>query len=217
YECFCHRITITLPLVVQTPGNKEYLDCYQYQIGVYKVSGTFEDEGGAQRKGIGIKLMDSLYQTVLSFKCNKSPGFLSPSEIECGLAALRVLDIILEQQAAESDARNFVSVGGGITEVQRFYSSFRTAQSGLTLTKIHLNLPSEREKKKRPILLRVLACISLSQFINTSSVRGPSCRVLKACCRRRRTKYSPLVSSASGNSLNELVLMLRICVLVPLI
>ncbi|KAI3875398.1 hypothetical protein MKW98_000075 [Papaver atlanticum] len=125
---------------------------------------------------------------------------------------------ILKQQAAErgcllirqslylGDARKFVSVGGGITEVRRFHSSFHTAQSGLTLPKLRgknsmlaieqvpdtLKSTIRKRNKKRPILLRVLACLSLSQFINTSSVRA--CRVVKACCRRRRTNYSPLVS-----------------------
>ncbi|KAI3893405.1 hypothetical protein MKW92_036328 [Papaver armeniacum] len=38
-----------------------------------QVSVTFEDEGGAQSKRIGIKLMDSLYQTGLSSKwCHRN-------------------------------------------------------------------------------------------------------------------------------------------------
>ncbi|KAI3879711.1 hypothetical protein MKW92_019368 [Papaver armeniacum] len=144
----------------------------------YTVSVTSEDKGGAQIKGIGRKIMDSLYQTYCSelgwkhltydgetslytvgplprnwfefkvvleetpLKRNGSPGFDIPSEIECkrlkrcsyqatkmfkveirfarkipmqaiGLAlkgcntegavdAMRVLDIIIKQQAAES-------------------------------------------------------------------------------------------------------------------
>ncbi|MCL7039048.1 hypothetical protein MKW94_025298, partial [Papaver nudicaule] len=64
---------------------------------------------------------------------------------EGAVDALRVLDIILKQQAAErgcllvrnsfyhGDVRNFVVIGGGITGVRGFHSSFRTTQSGLTL------------------------------------------------------------------------------------
>ncbi|WCJ37485.1 Argonaute family protein [Euphorbia peplus] len=59
--------------------------------------------------------------------------------------ALRVLDIILRQQAANrgcllvrqsffhDDSRNFVEVGGGVTGVQGFHSSFHTTQGGLSL------------------------------------------------------------------------------------
>ncbi|XP_043688821.1 protein argonaute 16-like [Telopea speciosissima] len=59
--------------------------------------------------------------------------------------ALRVLDIILRQQAANSgcllvrqsffhdDVRNLTSVGGGVSGCRGFHSSFRTTQSGLSL------------------------------------------------------------------------------------
>ncbi|KAG6748707.1 hypothetical protein POTOM_048640 [Populus tomentosa] len=53
--------------------------------------------------------------------------------------ALRVLDIVLRQQAANrqsffhDDSRNFNDVGGGVTGVKGFYSSFRTTQGGLSL------------------------------------------------------------------------------------
>ncbi|XP_065875578.1 protein argonaute 16 [Euphorbia lathyris] len=59
--------------------------------------------------------------------------------------ALRVLDIVLRQQAANrgcllvrqsffhDDSRNFIEVGGGATGVQGFHSSFRTTQGGLSL------------------------------------------------------------------------------------
>ncbi|KAG8640543.1 protein argonaute 16 isoform X1 [Manihot esculenta] len=59
--------------------------------------------------------------------------------------ALRVLDIILRQQAANrgcllvrqsffhDDMRNFTDVGGGATGVRGFHSSFRTTQGGLSL------------------------------------------------------------------------------------
>ncbi|CAK7349045.1 unnamed protein product [Dovyalis caffra] len=63
----------------------------------------------------------------------------------CTQDALRVLDIILRQQAANSgcllvrqsffhdDSRNFSDVGGGVTAVKGFHSSFRTTQGGLSL------------------------------------------------------------------------------------
>ncbi|KAI3955272.1 hypothetical protein MKW98_020905, partial [Papaver atlanticum] len=54
------------------------------------------------------------------------------------------------------------------------------------------SIPGRGHDPKMEIVPKVLACLSLSQFVNTSSVRA--CRVVKACCRRRRTKYSPLVS-----------------------
>ncbi|XP_058005997.1 protein argonaute 16 isoform X2 [Hevea brasiliensis] len=59
--------------------------------------------------------------------------------------ALRVLDIILRQQAANrgcllvrqsfflDDPKNFTDVGGGVTGVRGFHSSFRTTQGGLSL------------------------------------------------------------------------------------
>ncbi|RZC56424.1 hypothetical protein C5167_015271 [Papaver somniferum] len=64
---------------------------------------------------------------------------------EGAIDALRVLDVILKQQATErgcllirqffyrGDVRNFVSVGDGITGVRGFHSSFRDTQSGLAL------------------------------------------------------------------------------------
>ncbi|KAI9090150.1 hypothetical protein K1719_028846 [Acacia pycnantha] len=62
-----------------------------------------------------------------------------------GQDALRVLDTILRQQAASmscllvrqsffrDDSRNFTDVGGGVTRVQGFHSSFHTTQGGLFL------------------------------------------------------------------------------------
>ncbi|CAK8567057.1 unnamed protein product [Lathyrus sativus] len=59
--------------------------------------------------------------------------------------ALRVLDIILRQRAANrgcllvrqsffhDDSRNFIDVGGGVTGVRGFHSSFRLTQGGLSL------------------------------------------------------------------------------------
>ncbi|KAA8526554.1 hypothetical protein F0562_008243 [Nyssa sinensis] len=59
--------------------------------------------------------------------------------------ALRVLDIILRQQAANrgcllvrqsffhDDSRNFTDVGGGVTGCRGFHSSFRPTQGGLSL------------------------------------------------------------------------------------
>ncbi|KAI7752602.1 hypothetical protein M8C21_021821, partial [Ambrosia artemisiifolia] len=55
--------------------------------------------------------------------------------------ALRVLDIILRQQAAQrhflsffnADSRNFSDVGGGVTVCSGFYSSFRPTRGGLSL------------------------------------------------------------------------------------
>ncbi|RID41562.1 hypothetical protein BRARA_J01515 [Brassica rapa] len=59
--------------------------------------------------------------------------------------AIRVLDVILRQSAARqgcllvrqsffhNDVQNFVHVGGGVTGVRGFHSSFRTTQGGLSL------------------------------------------------------------------------------------
>ncbi|XP_012571791.1 protein argonaute 16-like [Cicer arietinum] len=59
--------------------------------------------------------------------------------------ALRVLDVVLRQQAANrgcllvrqsffhDDSRNFIDVGGGVTGVRGFHSSFRLTQGGLSL------------------------------------------------------------------------------------
>lgn len=59
--------------------------------------------------------------------------------------ALRVLDIILRQQAASmgcllvrqsffhDDSRNYIDVGGGVTGVRGFHSSFHPTQGGLSL------------------------------------------------------------------------------------
>ncbi|KAJ0112816.1 hypothetical protein Patl1_01934 [Pistacia atlantica] len=59
--------------------------------------------------------------------------------------ALRVLDIVLRQQAANrgcllvrqsffhDDSRNFVDVGGGVNGVRGYHSSFRPTQGGLSL------------------------------------------------------------------------------------
>lgn len=72
---------------------------------------------------------------------------LKGSEVDNGSTqdALRVLDIILRQQAANrgcllvrqsffhDDSRNFTDVGGGVTGVRGFHSSFRLAQDGLSL------------------------------------------------------------------------------------
>nr|AHC30882.1 argonaute 6 protein [Dimocarpus longan] len=71
---------------------------------------------------------------------------LKGSEVDSGTQdALRVLDIALRQQAANrgcllvrqsffhDDSRNFVDVGGGVTGVRGFHSSFRPTQGGLSL------------------------------------------------------------------------------------
>ncbi|CAH8383280.1 unnamed protein product [Eruca vesicaria subsp. sativa] len=59
--------------------------------------------------------------------------------------AIRVLDVILRQSAARqgcllvrqsffhNDVQNFVHIGGGVTGVRGFHSSFRTTQGGLSL------------------------------------------------------------------------------------
>ncbi|KAI3925181.1 hypothetical protein MKW92_000735, partial [Papaver armeniacum] len=84
---------------------------------------TFEDKGGAQSKGIGIKLMDRSLSNWIKLEFLPSVSFDYRS---C---------LLIRQSLYLGDARNFVSVGGGITEVRRFHSSFHTTQSGLTLTK----------------------------------------------------------------------------------
>ncbi|XP_010252577.1 PREDICTED: protein argonaute 16 isoform X2 [Nelumbo nucifera] len=70
---------------------------------------------------------------------------LKGNEVDNTQDALRVLDIILRQQAASrgcllvrqsffhDDVRNFTDLGGGITGCKGFHSSFRTTQSGLSL------------------------------------------------------------------------------------
>ncbi|KAL5794184.1 hypothetical protein ACOSP7_002778 [Xanthoceras sorbifolium] len=71
---------------------------------------------------------------------------LKGNEVDSGTQdALRVLDIALRQQAASrgcllvrqsffhDDSRNFVDVGGGVTGVRGFHSSFRPTQGGLSL------------------------------------------------------------------------------------
>ncbi|KAF8410786.1 hypothetical protein HHK36_003323 [Tetracentron sinense] len=70
---------------------------------------------------------------------------LNGNEGESTQDALRVLDIILRQQAAtrgcllvrqsffHDDVRNFTDVGGGVTGCRGFHSSFRTTQGGLSL------------------------------------------------------------------------------------
>ncbi|KAJ4975109.1 hypothetical protein NE237_000215 [Protea cynaroides] len=67
------------------------------------------------------------------------------NEVDSTQDALRVLDIILRQQAANrgcllvrqsffhDDVRNFTNVGGGVTGCRGLHSSFRTTQSGLSL------------------------------------------------------------------------------------
>lgn len=67
------------------------------------------------------------------------------NEVENTQDALRVLDIILRQQAANrgcllvrqsffhDDSRNFVDVGGGVVGCRGFHSSFRTTHGGLSL------------------------------------------------------------------------------------
>lgn len=66
-------------------------------------------------------------------------------EVEKTGDALRVIDIILRQQAAKrgcllvrqsffhDDVRNLVDVGGGVSACRGFHSSFRTTQDGLSL------------------------------------------------------------------------------------
>ncbi|CAL5394005.1 unnamed protein product [Camellia sinensis] len=70
---------------------------------------------------------------------------LQGSEVENIQDALRVLDIILRQQAANrgcllvrqsffhDDSRNFTNVGGGVTGCRGFHSSFRPTHGGLSL------------------------------------------------------------------------------------
>ncbi|XP_024959437.1 protein argonaute 16 [Cynara cardunculus var. scolymus] len=70
---------------------------------------------------------------------------LQGSETEKLQDALRVLDIILRQQAAQrgcllvrqsfflDDSRNFTDVGGGVTGCRGFHSSFRPTHGGLSL------------------------------------------------------------------------------------
>ncbi|KAI9176883.1 hypothetical protein LWI28_008243 [Acer negundo] len=71
---------------------------------------------------------------------------LKGNDVDSGTQdALRVLDIALRQQAASrgcllvrqsffhDDSRNFVDLGGGVTGVRGFHSSFRPTQGGLSL------------------------------------------------------------------------------------
>ncbi|XP_076942798.1 protein argonaute 4-like [Bidens hawaiensis] len=70
---------------------------------------------------------------------------LRGQESENSQEALRVLDIILRQHAAEqgcllvrqsffhNDVKNFADVGGGVLGCRGFHSSFRTSQGGLSL------------------------------------------------------------------------------------
>ncbi|GLT94085.1 hypothetical protein SLE2022_118450 [Rubroshorea leprosula] len=84
------------------------------------------------------------YAATISFK----PVSLALKGIEADNGtqdSLRVLDIILRQQAANrgcllvrqsffhDDSRNFVDVGGGVSAVRGFHSSFRATQRGLSL------------------------------------------------------------------------------------
>ncbi|PRQ52668.1 putative post-transcriptional gene silencing PAZ-Argonaute family [Rosa chinensis] len=70
---------------------------------------------------------------------------LQGAEVDNTQDALRVLDIILRQKAAKmgcllvrqsffhDDSRNFVEIGGGVTGVRGFHSSFRPTQGGMSL------------------------------------------------------------------------------------
>ncbi|CAN6574208.1 unnamed protein product [Malus baccata var. baccata] len=70
---------------------------------------------------------------------------LEGADVENTQDSLRVLDIILRQQAANrgcllvrqsffhDDSRNFTDVGGGVKGVRGFHSSFRPTQGGLSL------------------------------------------------------------------------------------
>ncbi|XP_026442494.1 uncharacterized protein LOC113342044 isoform X2 [Papaver somniferum] len=116
------------------------------QTGKQMVYVTFEDEGGAQSKGIRIKLMVKSLSNWIKLE------FLPSVSFDCKGC------LLIRQPLYLGDARNFVSVGGGITEVRRFHSSFHTAE-----------------------------WFNLDQ----------ACRVVKACCKRRRTKYYALVSRLS--------------------
>ncbi|KAL9453733.1 hypothetical protein AB3S75_009356 [Citrus x aurantiifolia] len=70
---------------------------------------------------------------------------LKGNEVDNTQDALRVLDIVLRQQAANrgcllvrqsffhDDSRNLVDVGGGVSGIRGFHSSFRPTQGGLSL------------------------------------------------------------------------------------
>ncbi|RZC92469.1 hypothetical protein C5167_041814 [Papaver somniferum] len=100
--------------------------------------------------------------------------------------------LLIKQSLYLGDARNFVSVGGGITEVRRFHSSFHTAQSGLTLTKgmFIYSIPGRGHDPNMEIVPNSSIRPALEDYYS-------ACRVLKACCKRRRTGYPALVSRLS--------------------
>lgn len=113
-------------------------------------SGGSESPNGAGKK-LKRSFQSKTFMVELSF-ATKIPmksifTALKGSEVDNGSTqdALRVFDIILRQQAAKrgcllvrqsffhDDSRNFVDVGGGVTGVRGFHSSFRLAQDGLSL------------------------------------------------------------------------------------
>ncbi|KAG6572421.1 Protein argonaute 16, partial [Cucurbita argyrosperma subsp. sororia] len=94
-------------------------------------------------KEIGRKLMDKLYQTYSTELANKretgsSGGSGSPNGI--GKRSKRSFQsktlrgcLLVRQSFFHDDSRNFADVGGGVTGVRGFHSSFRLAQDGLSL------------------------------------------------------------------------------------
>ncbi|KAG7012021.1 Protein argonaute 16, partial [Cucurbita argyrosperma subsp. argyrosperma] len=123
--------------------------------GSYAKLETGRSGGSGSPNGIGKRSKRSFqsktFKVELSF-ATKIPmksifTALKGEEVDNGHSqdALRVLDIILRQQAANQgcllvrqsffhdDSRNFADVGGGVTGVRGFHSSFRLAQDGLSL------------------------------------------------------------------------------------
>jgi eukaryotic translation initiation factor 2C len=50
--------------------------------------------------------------------------------------------LLVRQSFFHDDSRNFNDVGGGVTGVKGFHSSFRTTQGGLSLNMGTLSVPS---------------------------------------------------------------------------
>ncbi|XWS47380.1 hypothetical protein CRYUN_Cryun14cG0147400 [Craigia yunnanensis] len=177
----------------------------QYTVGY----NFFRDKIVVESKGIGIKLVDKLYQTYSSELAGKrSPdGDRSPVGTELSYSAeiplksislalkgvesdnsiqdaLRVLDIILRQQAAnrgclsvrqsffQDDSRNYVDVGGGVLGLRGFHSSFHPTQGGLSL---NMDVSTTMILKPGP----VIDFLKLNLSINDDSFWPKAKRMLK--------------------------------------
>ncbi|XP_051151747.1 protein argonaute 16 [Andrographis paniculata] len=114
-------------------------------------SGNLSNNGssGESSKRSKQSLLSRTYMVEISFtakiplKCISDA--LQGAEVSKGQDVLRVLDIVLRQHASErgcllvrqsffnDDARMFTDIGGGLTSVRGFYSSFRPTLAGLSL------------------------------------------------------------------------------------